>query len=51
MAREQKTGGTSAEDAMDEEEEFEQFDAEGDELLADDSSEDEDSMQVVRLPS
>ena len=51
LAREQKTSGTSAEDAMDDEEEFEQFDAEGDELLADDSSEDEDSMQVVRLPS
>jgi nuclear GTP-binding protein len=32
---------------MEDDEEFEQFDAEGDELLADDSSEDEDSMQVV----
>lgn len=43
--------GASAEDAMEDDEEFEQFDAEGDELLADDSSEDEDSMQVVRLPN
>jgi hypothetical protein len=35
---------------MENDEEFEQFDAEGDELLADDSSEDEDSMQVMSLP-
>lgn len=35
----------------DDDDEFEQFDAEGDELLADDSSEDEDSMQVVRFLS
>jgi nuclear GTP-binding protein len=35
---------------MEGDEEFEQFDAEGDELLAEDSSEDEDSMQVVSLP-
>jgi nuclear GTP-binding protein len=34
---------------MEGDEEFEQFDAEGDELLAEDSSEDEDSMQVVGL--
>lgn len=34
---------------MEDDEEFEQFDAEGDELLAEDSSEDEDSMQVVGL--
>ncbi|EFQ90135.1 hypothetical protein P3342_003393 [Pyrenophora teres f. teres] len=46
LAREQKTGGTAAEDAMEDDEEFEQFDAEGDELLADDSTEDEVSMQV-----
>jgi nuclear GTP-binding protein len=36
---------------MEDDEDFEQFDAEGDELLAQDSSEDEDSMQVVSLPS
>lgn len=35
----------------DDDDEFEQFDAEGDELLADDSSEDEDSMQVVCSPT
>jgi nuclear GTP-binding protein len=50
LAKEQKLGGAPAEDAM-EDEEFEQFDAEGDELLADDSSEDEDSMQVVCSPA
>lgn len=46
LAKEQKLNAASAEDAMEDDEEFEQFDAEGDELLADDSSEDEDSMQV-----
>ncbi|RMZ69028.1 Delta-1-pyrroline-5-carboxylate dehydrogenase mitochondrial [Pyrenophora seminiperda CCB06] len=46
LAREQKNAGTAAEDAMEDDEEFEQFDAEGDELVADDSSDDEDSMQV-----
>jgi nuclear GTP-binding protein len=45
LAKEQNQGGATAEDAMEDDEEFEQFDAEGDELLADDS-EDEDSMQV-----
>lgn len=48
LAKEQKLNGASAEEAMEDDEEFEQFDAEGDELLAEDSSEDEDSMQVVR---
>ncbi len=48
LAKEQNQGGATAEDAMEDDEEFEQFDAEGDELLADDS-EDEDSMQVVSL--
>lgn len=50
LAKEQKLNGTDAENAMEDDDEFEQFDAEGDELLADDSSEDEDSMQVVCLP-
>jgi len=45
LAKEQQQKGTTAEDVMEDDEEFEQFDAEGDELLADDS-EDEDSMQV-----
>jgi nuclear GTP-binding protein len=46
LAKEQKLAGGAVADAMEDDEEFEQFDAEGDELLADDSSEDEDSMQV-----
>lgn len=44
--QQQKAGGQDAEDVM-EDSDFEQFDAEGDELLAEDSD-DEDSMQVVR---
>ena len=49
IAKEQRLGGATATDAMEGDDEFEQFDAEGDELLAEDSSEDEDSMQVVSL--
>jgi nuclear GTP-binding protein len=45
--KQQALTGQGAEDAMDDEE-FEQFDAEGDELLADDSD-DDDSMQVVSM--
>ncbi|KAH9865786.1 hypothetical protein J1614_009373 [Plenodomus biglobosus] len=46
LAKQQKSGGAANTDAMDDDDsEFEAFDAEGDELLADDS-EDEDSMQV-----
>ncbi|KAL6704025.1 nuclear GTP-binding protein nug1 [Coniothyrium glycines] len=44
LAKQQKAGAAVAEDVM-EDDEFEQFDAEGDELLAEDS-EDEDDMQV-----
>jgi nuclear GTP-binding protein len=47
VAKEQRLGGATATDAMDDDEEFEQFDAEGNELLAEASSDDEDSMQVV----
>jgi nuclear GTP-binding protein len=45
--KQQALTGQGAEDAMDDEE-FEQFDAEGDELLAGDSD-DDDSMQVVSM--
>ena len=47
LARQQKLGGAVTADAMDDDAEFEQFEAEGDELLADDS--DDDSMEVVSL--
>jgi nuclear GTP-binding protein len=47
LGKQQKASGGAVTDAMeDDDEEFEQFDAEGDELLAEDSD-DEDSMQVV----
>ena len=47
MAKQQKPGGVDTEVEA-EDDEFEQFDAEGDELLAEDS-EDDDSMHVVSL--
>ncbi|KAJ4355090.1 nuclear GTP-binding protein nug1 [Ascochyta clinopodiicola] len=50
LAKQQRAGGVAAADAMeDDDDEFEQFDAEGDELLAEDSD-DEDSMQVDTNP-
>ncbi|KAF1364757.1 hypothetical protein EJ07DRAFT_161741 [Lizonia empirigonia] len=50
LAKQQRANGGAAADAMeDDDEEFEQFDAEGDELLAEDSD-DEDSMQVDTNP-
>src|SRR5690242_16582296 len=50
LAKEQRAnGGASADATEDNNDEFEQFDAEGDELLAEDSD-DEDSMQVDANP-
>jgi nuclear GTP-binding protein len=50
LGKQQKASGGAVTDAMeDDDEEFEQFDAEGDELLAEDSD-DEDSMQVDTNP-
>lgn len=49
LAKQQKLGAVVTADAMEDDDEFEQFDVEDNELL-DDASEDEESMQVVGVP-
>lgn len=48
LLKQQKKNAGGATDAMEDDMEFEEFDVEDNELLGDDDSEAEDSMQVVR---